>query len=463
MVNLGLQAGMILTSLLLCADPDAVAILSRILEELGLRVEVCPDAVRAAVRLAQERFDLIILDCEKQSDVVHLLQECRSSRANEKSLAVVVVEGQESIREMFELGVNFVLYKPVSQERALSTLRAAFAVLHRDKRRKARATVHTHATIDYAGVEQAKATLVDLAEDGMAVSFGRTLPPTCKVYFQFQLPGQTATVRLSGQLVWQDWNGHAGIQFADVPKASRRVLTEWLQSNLAAASQAPAAEAVEVEQGVEPRENPIVVERLGVDRNWAANKFAGKPKLKPEEKREVKRDVTPAVTQEEKQEAKQRDRDAVARLHSNPDNRRGQTRYACRLGAEVYQQGSLVRSYCHLSDLSPGGCYLEMPLAFAAGCDRDRGPHPGAEVTLDWRSEAFASRLRDGYFLSSEYQRSTPGSAAVDRLRCRRGREQLEQFSAFSSQPYLRKKHRVLLSIVPQMTSCSFSGNGYRY
>jgi hypothetical protein len=37
------------------------------------------------------------------------------------------------------------------------------------------------------------------------------------------------------------------------------------------------------------------------------------------------------------------------------------------LGAEVYQQGTSVRNYCHLSDLSPGGCYLEMSLAFPAG------------------------------------------------------------------------------------------------
>ena len=45
------------------------------------------------------------------------------------TLAVVVVAGQESIREMFSLGVNFVLYKPMSYERALSTLRAAQNVL----------------------------------------------------------------------------------------------------------------------------------------------------------------------------------------------------------------------------------------------------------------------------------------------------------------------------------------------
>src|ERR1700691_5621516 len=224
---------MTLSSLLVCGDKAAVEVLRHVLEELDIQVELCEDAVRAAVRLAQERFDVIILDCETQAGVVALLHESRSSRLNDSTLTVVVVAGQESIREMFSLGVNFVLYKPVSHERALSTLRAAQTVLHRDKRRKARAAVHTHATIDYAGVQQARATLVDLAEDGMAVHFGKKLPPTCKVYFQFQLPGQMASVRLSGQIMWQDWSGRAGIQFVDVPQASRRVLREWLKMNLA--------------------------------------------------------------------------------------------------------------------------------------------------------------------------------------------------------------------------------------
>ena len=335
-----MHGGMNLSSLLVCADDASVQVLRRVLEELNIQAEICADPVRATVRLAQERFDLLILDCETQDEVIALLNESRSSRASGSTLAVVVVAGQESIREMFSLGVNFVLYKPMSYERALSTLRAAQNVLYRDKRRKARAPVHTHATIDYAGVEQAKATLVDLAEDGMAVNFGKRLPPTCKVYFQFQLPGQSATVRLSGQVMWQDWNGRAGIQFVDVPQASRRILSEWLQRNLSdATTRELAAEPVEVEHSIKPGDEPV----------------ANRPEQKPEQK------------PEEKQETKVRERAAVARLRAEPSNRRGQTRYACRLGAEVYQQGSSVRNYCHLSDLSPGGCYLEMPLAFATG------------------------------------------------------------------------------------------------
>ena len=329
---------MTLSSLLVCVDEAAVQMLRRVLEELGIQVELCPDAVRATVRLAQDRFDLLIVDCGEKSDVVAILRECRSSRANESTLAVVVAE-QDDIREMFSLGVNFVLYKPLSYERVMSSLRAAHAVLYRDKRGKARAPVHTQATIDYAGGEQEKATLVDLSDDGMAVNFGKRLPPASKVYFQFQLPGQTARVRLSGQVVWQDWNGRAGGQFADVPQTSRRVLHEWLQKNLADATKRElAAEAVEVEHSIGPSESSAEV-----DRHHAANQNAAK------------------------QEVQDRDEKARVRLLAEPNNRRGQTRYACRLGAEVYQQGSPVRNYCHLSDLSPGGCYLEMPLAFPTG------------------------------------------------------------------------------------------------
>jgi hypothetical protein len=78
-------------------------------------------------------------------------------------------------------------------------------------------------------------------------------------------------------------------------------------------------------------------------------------------------DGSRATARGKKQDVDSSEGEAVARLRNEPSNRRGQTRYACRLGAEVYQQGSSVRNYSPLSDLSPGGCYLEMPLAFAAG------------------------------------------------------------------------------------------------
>src|SRR5579864_7319822 len=130
---------MTLTALLVCVDEAAAQVLRRVLEELRIRVESCPDFARASLRLAQDRFDAVIADGESNADVITLLRDTRLSRTNEATLAIALVSDQESIREMFSLGVNFVLYKPVAYDRALSSLRAARAVMRKEKRKSARA------------------------------------------------------------------------------------------------------------------------------------------------------------------------------------------------------------------------------------------------------------------------------------------------------------------------------------
>lgn len=325
---------MTLTALLVCVDKAAAEVLQKVLEELSIRVEPCPDFARATMRLAQERYDLVIVDGDSNAEVISLLRETRLSRVNDATLAVVVVVGQESIREMFSLGVNFVLYKPVAYDRALSSLRAARAVMRKEKRKSVRASVHAHATVDYANVEREKATLVDLAESGMAVTFGKKLPPTSKVYFQFQLPGQKSSIRLSGQLVWQSWNGRGGVQFIDVPKASRRLLTEYLSVNLTSESQQEFSDVtVDMEEPLQLA-TVSVAEQTHGQSNSSHSAVA----------------VEPAP--------------AKAAETNDPDNRCTQTRYACRLGAEVYRTGTSVPNHCCLTDLSSGGCYLEVSLPF---------------------------------------------------------------------------------------------------
>ena len=338
---------MTLTALLVCVDKAAAEVLQQVLKELRIEVEFCPEFVRAAIRLAQQRFDVLIVDGESNADVMSLLRETRLSRMNDSTLAVAVVSGQESIREMFSLGVNFVVYKPVAHDRALSSLRAARAVMRKEKRKSARATVHAQATVDYANVQQEKATLIDLAQDGMSMRFGKKLPPTSKVYFQFKLPGQTSAIRLSGQVVWQDWNGRAGVQFIDVPKASRKLLSDFLAANL------PTEVSLEGDGG---KERPEIT--MEIDESQLATVSVGEqthgtsPTHGPAEK----------AAQAEAQPANEPNV-----LGSVTDNRRTQNRYACRLGAEVYRTGISVPIRCCLTDLSAGGCYLEFSQALPSG------------------------------------------------------------------------------------------------
>jgi DNA-binding NarL/FixJ family response regulator len=323
---------MTLSALLVCVEEAPAEVLRRVLEELSIRVEPCPDFVRAAIRLAQERFDVVIVDGDSNREVISLLRETRLSRLNDATLAVAVVAGQENIRELFSMGVNFVLYKPVAYDRAVSSLRAARAVMRKEKRKSARAAVHTQATIDYANVQQDRATLIDLAQEGMQVQFGKKLPPTSKVYFQFKLPGQSASVRLSGQVVWQDWNGRAGVQFVDVPTSSRRVLTDYLGANLPSESQ--------------PEQFPDVTVEIEEPRQLATMSVAEQTHGSRRKQNTVVADAQPSA---------------------HDTDHRKQVRYACRLGAEVYRVGVSVPHHCCLTDLSFGGCYLEVPARFPEG------------------------------------------------------------------------------------------------
>ena len=337
---------MTLSALLVCSDEVAAEVLRRVLEELSIKVEFCPDFTRAGIRLAQDRFDALIVEGGSNTEIIALLRETRMSRLNDATLAIAVVSGQETIREMFSLGVNFALYKPVAYDRALSSLRAARAVMRKEKRKSARATVYAHATVDYADVQQDRATLVNLAQDGMSVRFGKKIPPTGKVYFQFQLPGQKTSVRLSGQVLWQDWNGRAGVQYVDVPKASRRLLTEFLSANLLSGSETAGSEG----RDAEPSKLSDVTVEMEESLQTAAVAVA-----------EETHGTAKAAHQE------QSSCEPVMAEPSDRDNRRTQVRYACRLGAQVYRTGTSVPNHCCLTDLSSGGCYLEVSLPFPSG------------------------------------------------------------------------------------------------
>ena len=373
---------MTLSALLVCVEEAPAEVLRRVLEELSIRVEPCPDFVRAAIRLAQERFDVVIVDGDSNREVVSLLRETRLSRLNDATLAVAVVAGQENIRELFSMGVNFVLYKPVAYDRAVSSLRAARAVMRKEKRKSARAAVHTQATIDYANVQQDRATLIDLAQEGMQVQFGKKLPPTSKVYFQFKLPGQSANVRLSGQVVWQDWNGRAGVQFVDVPTSSRRVLTDYLGTNLPSEGQ--------------PEQFPDVTVEMEEPRQLATMSVA--------EQTHGSRRKTSAPIADAQESA------------PDPDHRK-QIRYACRLGAEVYRIGVSVPHHCCLTDLSFGGCYLEVPARFPEG----------ASVEIVVRTYDMKLRLR------GTVQASHPGygMGVAFKLTTREERDSVKQLTDF--------------------------------
>ena len=289
---------MALTSLLVCSDAKAVQVLTRILADLGIQVEQDSDLSAALAAASTRCFDALLVDCQDEASASQWISTVRKIPLNQAALIIAIVDGQNRVRDIFAKGANFVLYKPISAERAGTSLRAARSLMRRERRRHQRIPLHAPASMAYATTEEAAATLLDLSEEGISIQCEHRLPPRCKVYFRFNLPGQVSSVRLSGEVMWQDATGRVGIRFADVPQASRRVLGEWIKSN---ASQLASAS-------------------------------------------EKSSTLPPA---------------GMGLTSMSSADRRGKSRLACRLSADVYRLGSGVPNRCSLSDIGTGGCYVE--------------------------------------------------------------------------------------------------------
>jgi CheY-like chemotaxis protein len=315
------------TALVVCSDQDSASLLTLILSDLGMAVEHSPSISRGLEWLETRRFDAIVLDYRADPSSEEFLSRLRQSPKNRATMLIAVVDGGFNARPVFGLGANFVLYRPLSSERTRMSLRAARGLMRHERRRGPRAVVSSTVNIAYPGAPEMNAVLADLSDGGTLIHTAKGLPAACKVYFEFALPGQQQLVRLSGEVAWQDASGRTGIRFLDVPQSSRRFMQTWMQQNSGRAVTGP--QAASKSSATQSSSN--------------ASPAAPTPAAPSSRTSEFGPELTSSA------------------LISNAGNRRGEQRLACKLGAEVYRLGTSVPNRCTLSDISEGGCYVEMP------------------------------------------------------------------------------------------------------
>src|SRR5262245_35475046 len=123
-----------LRSLLLSSDEQTVRILRRVLSDLEIAVEHCRASEAALRQLTRQRFESIIVDCSNPDEARGVLKSAKASPANNRAVAIVLVDPSVGLRGGFEMGAHFVLHKPLMRERARSSFRAVRALMKRERR-----------------------------------------------------------------------------------------------------------------------------------------------------------------------------------------------------------------------------------------------------------------------------------------------------------------------------------------
>ena len=220
-----------LKSLLLCSDEKIVRVLRRTLGDLDISVEHCASSDVALRHLTRERFEAIIVDCAGPGAAA-VLRSARMAPCNKRAVAVAILDHGSGLRSAFEIGAHFILYKPVSVERAKSSFRAARALMKKERRRNSRIPVQI--PVEMSSRESGarfKVNTTDLGEGGLALSLPRRSKPRGQWQLRFTLPGFATALEVDAEFAWEGNGTQVGLRFQNQSPEVARALHEWLGRN----------------------------------------------------------------------------------------------------------------------------------------------------------------------------------------------------------------------------------------
>jgi len=230
---------MTLLALLVSSDNSASEILGRILPACGIAVERCDVFAAAADRLQQQKFDALVVDFEDPEFASALLEEARRLNSGNPPVTVALVAERTKARDILSGGAHFVLYKPLSEEKAKAGLRAVAALLNRERRRTYRVPVQVPVELNLPDTRKAEGILLDLSETGMDVLTAEPHVPGALIHFRFELPDGALEIKAHGQVAWAKPNGQTGVHFLDLDESIKAQMQVWLQAAAAAHGAGP--------------------------------------------------------------------------------------------------------------------------------------------------------------------------------------------------------------------------------
>jgi CheY-like chemotaxis protein len=195
--------------------------------ELGVEYRIALSASEALDILAAGQHSAFLVDF----DLPHAAQVARAARnlaGKKRPILFGMIGAGTAIGDVFQAGANFVLYKPLDLLQVLHSFRAAQGFMQSDRRSSSRQKSETLAYLQLP-TGTIPALVQDLTDQGISIQAAERLVPMRGVSLRFLLPHSSQVVHATGDFIWADQEGRAGLFFCDMPAACRRDLEAWLK------------------------------------------------------------------------------------------------------------------------------------------------------------------------------------------------------------------------------------------
>jgi CheY-like chemotaxis protein len=218
-------------ALLVSADPVTIRQFSHALQELSISPDVCQE-VPASIRLLNRRkFDAVIVDLQLGGQSGLILDEVRLSPSNRTAVTFAISGSDVEATAALRKRAGFVFERPLSTRSIRSTLKPAYGLILRERRRYFRYPVAISVTVLRRNMPEVRCYSVNVSEGGMAVSTFVPLSPGEEVQVQFTLPDHKVPFLAESRICWLK-TGQLGVRFVSFLGERKSELQDWLSQKL---------------------------------------------------------------------------------------------------------------------------------------------------------------------------------------------------------------------------------------
>ncbi len=221
----------IAVALLVSADPVTIQQISHALQELSISPDVCQEVPASIGLLNCRKFDAVVVDLQLGEQAGVILDEVRSSKSNRTAVTFAISGSNAAATAAFRMRSGFLFERPLSTESIRSTLKPAYGLILRERRRYFRYSVAIPVTILRQSMPEVRCYSVNISEGGMAVSTSLPITTGEDVRVQFTLPDHQGPFLAESKVCW--WKtGHLGVRFVSLSQEHKSELQGWLSQKL---------------------------------------------------------------------------------------------------------------------------------------------------------------------------------------------------------------------------------------
>jgi ActR/RegA family two-component response regulator len=219
------------SALVVSNDAAAIKHLDASMQQLAMSAEVCFEVAAALNLLSRRKFEAVVVDLQLGDQAKSILEKIRLSPSNRTAVLFTISDSDAETAVAFKAGTNFVLRRPLSPASISRSLKVAYGLIVRERRRYFRCPIEIPAAICAPGTPAVHGKTLNISEGGVAINTSLSLKPGVQVKVQFTLPDREIHFEAESTVCWSK-EGYLGFQFSALPPELASELQEWLARRL---------------------------------------------------------------------------------------------------------------------------------------------------------------------------------------------------------------------------------------